>query len=125
MATAAKGSAKKETVYNRQAEDPKPSTSADADPNDDTPDDPLFDGFASAEIGSMPELMALLQDDEILDSFQNETTTKYLRQISMDPSVIDSLLEKPEIKFLADKIRAQYEKTAREKGTTPGTSGTK
>jgi len=115
MATASKGSAKKEKIYSR---DPQPSTSAQDDPNDDTPEDPLFDGFASAEIGSMPELMALLQDDEILDRFQDEQTTRYLRQISMDPSVIDSLLEKPEIKFLADKIRAQYDKTAKEKGST-------
>ncbi len=34
----------------------------------------MFDGFASAEIGSMPELMALLQDDEILDRFQVNRT---------------------------------------------------
>lgn len=41
---------------------------------DDAAEDPMFDGFASAEIGSMPELMALLQDDEILDRFQVNRT---------------------------------------------------
>jgi len=47
--------------------------------------------------------------------FQDPETTKLLRQISMDPSVIDSLLETPQIKFLADKIRAQYAKSAKDK----------
>ena len=31
----------------------------------------------------------------------------------MDPSVIETLLDKPEIKFLTDKIKAQFEKTAK------------
>ena len=39
---------------------------------DDTPEDPigLSDDPSSAETGSMPELLALLEDDEILDTFQ-------------------------------------------------------
>ena len=52
------------------------------------------------------DVACLLQDPE---------TAKLLRQISMDPSVIDSLLETPKIKFLADKIRAQYAKNPKYK----------
>jgi len=118
MATASTGSAKKEKVYTRRTADPEPSTSAQNDATGDNPPDPLFGDDSSAEIGSMPDLLALLEDDEVLDKIQDEVTTRYLRQISMDPSVIDSLLEKPEIKFLADKIRAQYDKSAKEKGST-------
>lgn len=117
MATASKGSSKKEKIYDRETKSQKPSTSAQKDPKDDTPEDPigLSDDPSSAETGSMPELLALLEDDEILDTFQDPETAKLLRQISMDPSVIDSLLETPKIKFLADKIRAQYAKNPKYK----------
>jgi len=63
----------------------------------------------------MPELTALLQDDEILQKFQDETTTAYLRQISLDTSTIESVLDKPEIQFLVTRIKAQFDKTKEEK----------
>jgi len=85
------------------------------DPNNIIPDDPLFNGFGSEGIGNMPELTALLQDDEILQKFQDETTTRYLRQIALDTSTIESVLDTPEIKYLVSKIQAQFQKTKEEK----------
>lgn len=99
---------RKEMIYCRNPDD-------HYDDSEDIAEDPLFDGFHSAEIGSMPELMALLQDEEILERFQDETTANYLRQISMDPSKIESLLNTPQIKYLVDKIKKQYDKTANER----------
>lgn len=36
--------------------------------------------------------------------FQDPTTAKYLREISMDPSTIDKFRSKPQVKYMIDKI---------------------
>jgi len=119
---------RKEDIEHRPKPEPKSTsqtssggTAADddddevLDPDNIIPDDPLFNGFGSEGIGNMPELTALLQDDEILQKFQDETTTAYLRKIALDTSTIESVLETPEIKFLVGKIQAQFDKTKAEK----------
>jgi len=58
----------------------------------------------TAGLGNMPELTLLLEDDEVIDKFDDPTTAKYLREISLDPSCIESLKSKPEIQFMLRKI---------------------
>jgi hypothetical protein len=73
----------------------------------------------SAGLGNMPALTMLLEDDEVIDKFNDPNTAKYLREISMDPTKIDSLKETPEIKFMlkkVEKIKAELIK----KGQDPG-----
>jgi hypothetical protein len=58
----------------------------------------------TAGLGNMPELTMLLEDDDVIEKFDDPTTAQYLRQISMDPSAIESLKSKPEIMFMLAKI---------------------
>lgn len=57
-------------------------------------------------LGNMPELTLLLEDDEVVRKFSEPTTAKYLREISMDPSLIDQYRSVPEVKYMIDKIEA-------------------
>jgi len=94
---------------------------ADEDDDDDDeeiditkiiPDDPLFRGTAADSIGNNPDMAILLQDEEILKKFQDKKTADLLREIAHDSSKIENLIETTEeIKFLFDKISAQFTKT--------------
>lgn len=55
-------------------------------------------------LGNMPELTLLLERDEVVRKFSEPTTAKYLREISMDPSLIDQYRSVPEVKYMIDKI---------------------
>jgi len=50
--------------------------------------------------------------------FQEPTTAKYLREISMDPSLIDRYRSVPEVKYMIDKIEACKQKL-RDRGLMP------
>lgn len=69
-------------------------------------------------LGNMPELTKLLENDEVIKKFSDPTTAKYLREISMDPSVIDKYKSTPEVKYMIDKIE-ECRKKLHAKGLMP------
>jgi len=93
------------------------SSDEEIDIHNIVPDDPLFHGFGSESIGNMPELTTLLQDDEILQKFQDEKTMDLLRRIALDTSKIEDVLNErhPEIEFLSTKIKAVFKKSRDER----------
>jgi hypothetical protein len=67
--------------------------------------------YDSLRAENMPELLALIEDQEVLDHLKNPKTTEYLRTISIDPSKIPTVTNTPEMKFLKLKILQELKKT--------------
>jgi len=117
MASASKKSSKsaKSQVYSREKPEKAAGdedTESDDDDLDDDDDVDIFSPeFVKSRVANMPELVELIKDPEVLAHINNPNVTAYLREISLDPSKIPSLLDKPEIQFLKKKMEDLVKKT--------------